>query len=60
MNEELKLRSELLAFLILSGVDNERLKEMHPLPEVVQEFETRFGPDSQTPQRFEKQSLRHL
>ena len=49
MNEELKLRSDLLAFLILSGVDNERLKEMHPLPEVVQEFETRFGLDSETP-----------
>ncbi len=49
MNEELKLRSDLLAFLILSGVDNERLKEMHPLPEIVQEFETRFGLDSETP-----------
>ena len=49
MNEELKLRSDLLAFLIVSGVDNERLKEMHPLPEVVQEFETRFGLDSETP-----------
>ena len=49
MNEELKLRSDLLAFLILSGVDNERLKEMHPLPEVVQEFEKRFGLDSETP-----------
>ena len=49
INEELQLRSHLLAFLILSGVDNERLKEMHPLPEVVQEFETRFGLDSQTP-----------
>ena len=48
-NEELKLRSDLLAFLIVSGVDNERLKEMHPLPEVVQEFETRFGLDSETP-----------
>lgn len=49
MNEELKLRSDLLAFLIVSGVDNERLKEMHPLPEVVQEIETRFGLDSETP-----------
>jgi len=49
MNEELKLRSSLLAFLILSGVDNERLKEMHPSPEIVQEFETRFGMDSETP-----------
>ena len=49
MNEELKLRSDLLAFLIVSGVDNERLKEMHPLPEIVQEFETRFGLDSETP-----------
>ena len=49
MNEELKMRSDLLAFLILSGVDNERLKEMHPLPEVVQEFEKRFGLDSETP-----------
>ena len=49
MNEDLKLRSDLLAFLIVSGVDNERLKEMHPLPEVVQEFETRFGLDSETP-----------
>jgi len=49
MNEELKLRSRLLAFLILSGVDNERLKEMHPSPEIVQEFETRFGLDSETP-----------
>ena len=49
MNEELKMRSDLLAFLILSGVDNERLKEMHPLPEVVQEFEIRFGLDSETP-----------
>ena len=49
MNEELKLRSNLLAFLILSGVDNERLKEMHPSPEIVQEFETRFGLDSETP-----------
>ena len=49
MNEELKLRSDLLAFLIVSGVDNERLTEMHPLPEVVQEFETRFGLDSETP-----------
>ena len=49
MNEELKMRSDLLAFLILSGVDNERLKEMHPLPEVVREFETRFGLDTETP-----------
>ena len=49
MNEELKMRSDLLAFLILSGVDNERLKEMHPLPEVVQEFEKRFGLESETP-----------
>lgn len=49
MNEELKLRTDLLAFLILSGVDNERLKEMQPLPEVVQEFEKRFGLDSETP-----------
>lgn len=48
-NEELKLRSDLLAFLILSGVDNERLKEMQPLPEIVEEFETRFGLDSETP-----------
>jgi AcrR family transcriptional regulator len=35
MNEELKLRSDLLAFLILSGVDNGRLKEMQPSPEIV-------------------------
>gem|GEM_PF-1029723 len=49
MNEELTLRTKLLAFLILSGVDNERLKEMQPLPEVVQEFEKRFGLDSVTP-----------
>ena len=49
MNEELKMRTDLLAFLILSGVDNERLKEMQPLPEVVQEFEARFGLNSETP-----------
>lgn len=49
VNEELKLRSDLLAFLILSGVDNERLKEMQPLPEIVEEFETRFGLGSETP-----------
>jgi AcrR family transcriptional regulator len=40
MNEELKLRSDLLAFLILSAVDNGRLKEMQPSPEIVQEFDT--------------------
>jgi len=49
MNEELKLRSDLLAFLILSAVDNGRLKEMQPSPEIVQEFDTRFGLDSETP-----------
>lgn len=49
MNEELKLRTDLLAFLILSRVDNERLKEMYPLPDVVQEFEKRFGLNSETP-----------
>ena len=49
MNEELKPRSDLFAFLILSGVDNGRLKEMQPSPEIVQEFDTRFGLDSETP-----------
>jgi len=49
MNEELKLRSDLLAFLIVSAVDNGRLKEMQPSPEIVQEFDTRFGLDSETP-----------
>jgi hypothetical protein len=36
----LKLRSDLLAVLILSAVDNGRLKEMQPSPEIVQEFDT--------------------
>jgi AcrR family transcriptional regulator len=49
MNEELKMRVDLLAFLILSGVATERLKEMHPSPEIVQEFMQRFGMDSDTP-----------
>jgi AcrR family transcriptional regulator len=49
VNEELKMRVNLLAFLILSGVDPERLKQMQPSPEVVQEFMQRFGMDSETP-----------
>jgi len=49
VGEELKMRADLLAFLILSGVDTERLKEINSSLPSEQEFMRRFGNDAEVP-----------
>ncbi len=48
-NTALKMRTDLLAFLILSGVDLDRLKAMQPPPEIVQGVIDQFGFDDSAP-----------
>lgn len=49
VGDELKIRSHLLAFLILSGVDAERLKELSHSSEGEQELLQRFGASAEIP-----------
>lgn len=56
-NEELKMRTDLLAFLILSGVDKERLRQMEPASEVVETIKQGIGMHPETPPDYEEAFL---
>ena len=53
MNNDLKIRTNLLAFLILSGADTERLKAIGQSPEVVEAFKKTIGMHPETPEAIE-------
>ena len=53
MNEELKIRTDLLAFLILSGADTERLRMLELAPEAVEAFKSGIGMHPETPEAIE-------
>ena len=57
MNNELKIRTDLLAFLILSGADTERLKAIGQSPEVVEAFKKTIEMHPETPEAIEQALL---
>ena len=50
VDEDLKLRTDLLAYLIISGVDPERLKQIRPSNAVLEIFMAGIGLDPETPE----------